>query len=86
LVVVQFISREIISWALFSTNFLIERAPPWPIFEFWDFGLIMATEPMERRGSEFGSMGFFNISMKFLIDRVPSCRILEFRDFGRIRE
>jgi hypothetical protein len=31
---------EIISWATFSTKFLIERAPSWTIFDFWDFGQI----------------------------------------------
>jgi hypothetical protein len=52
------------------------------IFEFWNFGRIMAIKPMVRRGSKLG----FNISKKFLIDRVQlplSCRILEFCDFGQ---
>jgi hypothetical protein len=41
-----------------------------PIFEFWDFGWIMAIKPMERWGTQLVSMGFFNIAIKFLIDRV----------------
>jgi hypothetical protein len=79
LVVNQLTEREIISWALFSINFLIHG-----ILVFWDFGRIMAIEPMEHRGSKLGSMGFFIISIKFLIERVPSCHIFEFWDFGRI--
>jgi hypothetical protein len=82
LVVGQLTNREIISWALFSTKFLIERAPSWLILVFWDFGRIMAIGPMEHRGSKFGSMSFFNISIKFLIDRVPSCRKFQFWDIG----
>jgi hypothetical protein len=54
------------------------------ILVFWDFGRIMAIEPMEHRGSKLGPMGFVNISIKFLIERVPLCRIFEFWDFGRI--
>jgi hypothetical protein len=43
LVVIQLTNREIVSWALFSTKFLIERAPSiMPIFEFWDYSRIMA--------------------------------------------
>jgi hypothetical protein len=83
LVVNQLKNGENISWALFSINFLIERAHH-GILVFWDFGRIMAIEPMEHRGSKLGSMGLFNISIKFLIERGPSCRILEFWDFGRI--
>jgi hypothetical protein len=54
------------------------------ILVFWDFGRILAIEPMEHRDSKLGSMGFFNISIKFLFVRVASCRIFEFWDFGRI--
>jgi hypothetical protein len=46
----------------------------------------MAIRPMEHRGSKYGFIGFFNISIKFLIDRVLSFRIFEFWDFGWIGE
>jgi hypothetical protein len=48
------------------TNFYIT------IFEYWNFGRTIAIQPMERRGPELRSMGFFNISTKFLIGRIPS--------------
>jgi hypothetical protein len=75
LFVSQLTKREIISWALFSINFLIERVPSWHtcILGLWP-----------DRGSKLKSIVFFNISIKFLIERVPSCRIFEFWDFGRI--
>jgi hypothetical protein len=76
-------NREIFSWALFNTKFLIERCL------YLNFGNLAGSwplKPMERRGLKLESTGFFNISMEFLIDRVPSCRILEFWVFGRIRQ
>jgi hypothetical protein len=55
------------------------------ILVFWDFGRIMAIDPMKHIGLELGPMGFFNISIKFLIERVLWCRIFEFWDFGHRR-
>jgi hypothetical protein len=53
--------------------FVIERAPLWSLFDFWDFGRIMAVDQWSV-SSKLKSMGFFTISIKFLVERVPSCR------------
>jgi hypothetical protein len=60
-----------INWASFITKFLIEKAPPWPIFWAYilNFGTVAGSGHLaNRKGSKLVSIGFYCININFLCD------------------